>query len=47
MASASVASKAASSLGRTIKTITVIGGGLMGSGIAQASFKNLNDDPIF
>ena len=28
----------ASSLGRTIKTVTVIGGGLMGSGIAQASF---------
>ncbi|CAF2231247.1 unnamed protein product [Rotaria magnacalcarata] len=37
MASASVASKAASSLGRTIKTITVIGGGLMGSGIAQVA----------
>jgi 3-hydroxyacyl-CoA dehydrogenase len=31
------ASSIASSLGRTIKTVTVIGGGLMGSGIAQAS----------
>jgi hypothetical protein len=29
----------ASSLGRTIKTVTIIGGGLMGSGIAQASFE--------
>lgn len=38
MASASVASKAASSVGRVIKTVTIIGGGLMGSGIAQASF---------
>jgi hypothetical protein len=30
---------AASSIARTIKTVTVIGGGLMGSGIAQASFE--------
>ena len=30
------ATKVASSVGRTIKTVTVIGGGLMGSGIAQA-----------
>lgn len=37
MAACSVAQKASSSLGRTIKTVTVIGGGLMGSGIAQAS----------
>jgi predicted TIM-barrel enzyme len=34
------ASSIASSLGRTIKNVTVIGGGLMGSGIAQASFSN-------
>ena len=33
------ASSIASTLGRTIKTVTVIGGGLMGSGIAQASFE--------
>ena len=37
MAASSVAQKASSSIGRTIKTVTVIGGGLMGSGIAQAS----------
>ena len=39
MATSSIASKASNSFGRTIKTVTVIGGGLMGSGIAQASFK--------
>ena len=40
MAASSIVNKATSSLGRTIKTVTVIGGGLMGSGIAQASFGN-------
>jgi hypothetical protein len=40
MAASSIANKVNSSLGRTIKTVTVIGGGLMGSGIAQASFLN-------
>jgi hypothetical protein len=40
MAASSIANKASSSLGRTIKTVTIIGGGLMGSGIAQASFQN-------
>ena len=39
MAASSIANKATSSLGRTIKTVTVIGGGLMGSGIAQASLR--------
>lgn len=38
MAASTIAKKASSSLGRTIKTVTVIGGGLMGSGIAQASY---------
>jgi len=37
MAASSIANKAASSLGRTIRTVTVIGGGLMGSGIAQVA----------
>lgn len=40
-AAASVVNKMTSSLGRTIKTVTVIGGGLMGSGIAQASFSKM------
>ncbi|UJR09176.1 hypothetical protein I4U23_013424 [Adineta vaga] len=37
MAASTIASKASSTLGRTIKTVTVIGGGLMGSGIAQVA----------
>ncbi|CAF3499393.1 unnamed protein product [Rotaria sp. Silwood1] len=37
MATSSIANKVNSSLGRTIKTVTVIGGGLMGSGIAQVA----------
>jgi hypothetical protein len=46
MAASSIANKVTSSLGRTIKTVTVIGGGLMGSGIAQASFE-INGDFFF
>ncbi|CAF1092767.1 unnamed protein product [Adineta steineri] len=37
MAASSIAKNATSSLGRTIKTVTIIGGGLMGSGIAQVA----------
>ncbi|CAF4073491.1 unnamed protein product [Rotaria sp. Silwood2] len=47
MATSSIANKVNSSLGRTIKTVTVIGGGLMGSGIAQASLTKKSNEFLF